>query len=435
MKSTAFNSHQMSKLSKISFRDIESETFQEVLKSNMYDLKSNVHKIAKHVRHHSNSRYDKLKEQIRRQRELSDMVTHGGQPSEFLVSAANNKDLDLIRPARKSFISFAKQLDRPSFDQAHNNGCHESRFNCFERGSLQNHSTNYRVHNTHFDKQLSRNIQPPSKHRRNTVNCVTDDDLHAMAQAIKQSKSYLNDLVKDTKKFRYPQMRNHSIDFNKATIRDGVEIKQDGLIRTSKGLKMDPIQLTLFKPQELKQAGIAMPDKMEKYRLNDREINPDQAFKKTGGYTKVSVDILFKKQLPRGNKETNFLPYHLHFMASRHQLDHKNDKQLLLDNYFDHATTRPTASTFGQLSQSMKSKQKHKHILKNRMNQLRHYFPSENQAKEGKHSNFSEIEVLSKDKKTLKNVKVEEMDFFNLLKAAGFIRDEFQDLQPRSVPK
>ena len=49
----------------------------------------------------------------------------------------------------------------------------------------------------------------------------------------------MNDLVQDNKHVLYPKLRDHSIMFDYSTMREGVELKKDGFIKTSKGTRLD----------------------------------------------------------------------------------------------------------------------------------------------------------------------------------------------------
>ena len=49
----------------------------------------------------------------------------------------------------------------------------------------------------------------------------------------------MNDLPRDSKDCLKLALRNHSVNFDKGLIREGVVIKKDGLIRTNRGVLPD----------------------------------------------------------------------------------------------------------------------------------------------------------------------------------------------------
>ena len=84
---------------------------------------------------------------------------------------------------------------------------------------------------------------------------LTEEEERAMSQRIKLGFSHLNDLPPDNKKFKKRSLMDQSIKFDNQTIRDGVELKKDGLIITSKGKEVDVIYISDDDPQRhLKEA-------------------------------------------------------------------------------------------------------------------------------------------------------------------------------------
>ena len=68
---------------------------------------------------------------------------------------------------------------------------------------------------------------------------LTADEEMALSQSIKHGKSHLNSLASDHRDYFKKKLREHSVNFDNQTIRDGVELRKDGLIITSKGIETD----------------------------------------------------------------------------------------------------------------------------------------------------------------------------------------------------
>lgn len=115
----------------------------------------------------------------------------------------------------------------------------------------------------------------------------------------------------------------------------------------------------------------------------------------------------------------------MQYRAQRHAVNVRNDKMLHMNCFEKHQELyRAVDSSFGQPSLSQKSKHRFKQILKNRQNVLKQYFPIDSKTERFNKDHSFEIEVFSKDQKTTKRVKIEDMDYFSLLKATGFIKTD-----------
>ena len=91
-----------------------------------------------------------------------------------------------------------------------------------------------------------------------------------------------------------------------------------------------------------------------------------------------------------------------------------SDKMLKMNNYSTNPKFAEVDSSFNKKSMSYISKQRNKRMLKNRLNQLQQYFPND----------FGDKKKESQDDPNNKTQNLEDMDFFNLLKHTGFIKEE-----------
>jgi len=152
----------------ISYREIESRAFKDAMDSfraNKIDVKENIHELAKMVKNQSTSQYKMMKEQKRIQRSLMEMYPkqfsfessmYDGSTADvssmFRSSKDGNKDLKFLKPEKKTFIDFEKMPERVDINKGSSNGCHDNRFNYFDKNKVVGSSRNVSVKTVNFQK-------------------------------------------------------------------------------------------------------------------------------------------------------------------------------------------------------------------------------------------------------------------------------------------
>lgn len=115
----------------------------------------NVASLVQKVRHSSNSRYDRLKNQWRLEAEESYINPSRYLHKSMLTSKDLNKDLELTRSKQGTgVVLFDYQLDRPDYSLMQQ--CSEHRFNYFDSLKVQNSTRNQNKNFVIFDKMLPR---------------------------------------------------------------------------------------------------------------------------------------------------------------------------------------------------------------------------------------------------------------------------------------
>jgi hypothetical protein len=159
------------------------------------------------------------------------------------------------------------------------------------------------------------------------------------------------------------------VNFEKGLIRDGVVIKKDGLIRTNKGVLLDKSLLVdesdpqnlLSKAHELQAEAIM--------KLKNPELDLIAAHKRTGAYKRNHNNIFFEKYQSRDkNPEGSKVPGFMQYRAQRHSLNTVTDKTLQMNKFMENNRFKLATSSFTNPTQSQISRQRHKQMLKNRLN-------------------------------------------------------------------
>jgi len=122
----------------------------------------------------------------------------------------------------------------------------------------------------------------------------------------------MNDLPRAPKDCLKPALRNHSVNFDKGLIREGVVIKKDGLIRTNKGVLPDESLLVdATDPRNLlSKAHAAQADALT--QLKNPDLDLVSAHKRTGAYKRNHNNVVFDKYLgrdkhPEGGKVPGYM--------------------------------------------------------------------------------------------------------------------------------
>ena len=152
---------------------------------------------------------------------------------------------------------------------------------------------------------------------------VSEKDKHAMSQQIKFNQMHLNDLYTDSKEVTYKKLHNHSIMFDYGTLREGVELRKDGYLRTSKGKTKDPKyhpelidqEDHLMKAIEFQKKAQAKEDHREYMKNLVRNVTP---LITKGAHVEIDR-ILPRDKAPYfagvGIHPTNYFPSHMQFRA------------------------------------------------------------------------------------------------------------------------
>lgn len=367
--------------------------------------------------------------------------------SEMRSSKDGNRDLEIRYPKRDALMDFSLQLDRPDLAKFSNNQCHDSRFNYFDINKISSSSTNIKTKAFNFDHQGHRKSSDIFKSTTNCPYVMTEDDKKALSQQVKFRHSYKNDFPTDVKKPLYRKLPSKSIDFNNQLLRDWTILKKNGMIVTSEGKHQD-ISL-LDEDDPIRVAVEAKKDQGEEVRkITNPELDTEAAFKNTGAYVRTWIDLKLDKQIPRDlqHKSSHF-PAFMQYSSKRYQIDQPNLKMFEMNSGLTNPRFETQKTEFNKVTQSSVSKQRYKQMLKNRQNQLKQYFPNEyaqiDKNKFGSRDANQQIDPLA-DTKTKnfhqkseafkKGEKLEDMDFFTLLQATGFVRKEHsRDLKPTSV--
>lgn len=165
---------------------------------------------------------------------------------------------------------------------------------------------------------------------------LTEEEERAMSQRIKLGYSHLNDLPPDNKKFKKRSLMDQSIKFDNQTIRDGVELKKDGLIITSKGKEVDIIYISDDDPQRhLKEAEQGLQEAIRRRKAPDLQV--DAAFKKIAKKGFVNIDIGKMK----GRYSTGVLPNDHsmpacnNFSGQRFESGFMNEKSMQMNKFIE----------------------------------------------------------------------------------------------------
>ena len=276
---------------------------------------------------------------------------------------------------------------------------------------------------------------------------MTEDDKKALSQQVRYRHSYKNDFPPDLKKPFYRKLPSKSIDFNNQLLRDSTTLKINGMIVTAEG-KTHDISL-LDEDDPIRVLAETKKDQGDEVRkIKNPELDTEAAFKKTGAYVRTWVDIQLDKQIPRDTQhKSSHFPAFMQYSSKRYQIEQPNLKMFEMNSGLTNPRFETQKTEFNKVTQSQVSKQRYKQMLKNRQNQLKSYFPNEyaqiDKGKIGSRDAKQQIDPLA-DTKTQnfrqkseafkKGEKLEDMDFFTLLQATGFVRKEHsKELKPTSV--
>lgn len=240
-------------------------------------------------------------------------------------SKDGNKDLDILYCQKKSHIDFKLQTNRPEFQSNSKLSCHEDRFNYFDPGLVFNSTKNFKKRTVNFE-HFSPHKDPFANRQSHPL---TDNDKRALQQGIFQHQSYLNDLPSSPKDILQKKLRNHSINFDKALIRDGVVIKRDGFIITNKGTQVavnedDPSQILLRAQNEQRQ---------NDPKNKSQELDVISAYKHQGSYKRNLINIDFENQMYRDRLPNTKLPGFMQYTGQEHTMNILSDKMMKMNNY------------------------------------------------------------------------------------------------------
>jgi hypothetical protein len=178
----------------------------------------NLTRIVRHVRHSSNTRYERLKRNWRLEADDAAKNPHRYFDSSLLSCTDVNRDLEVTRSRRGiSCPSFELQTSRPDYAYGVGN-CSEQRFNNFDSNKVVNSTKFRRTQAVSFEKQSARQIRAK---RGSEDDYVTAEEALALQQQITGVGSYRNDLVKDVRRCTYKSPGRHSLDFAKMSTREG----------------------------------------------------------------------------------------------------------------------------------------------------------------------------------------------------------------------
>lgn len=122
---------------------------------------------------------------------------------------------------------------------------------------------------------------------------MTEDDKKALSQQVKYSHSYKYDLVKDNSQYKFTHPRDLALSFDLASIREGVVLRKDGLIRTSKGTMPDPSSLGNLSPVEQRRAALAGELLLDRKPEELAPLNSQKAFKHCSAYRRDYANVDF----------------------------------------------------------------------------------------------------------------------------------------------